>query len=272
MKDAKNYKHDDGNGVTTITSFAHFLTVEGLNVMTASLVRDAIETSTDDEFKEDFDDSSKDEAREFLDAYELSVMPYWGADELAKAIHDSDQGRDEKLALRAITLAQKVGEIPDVFTPKQGVEWAMDRGYLIRYYAGFVCAAPGIGHPHNLLSDGPHHKQKSRAQNTATPAPAENVGVRNISVDWKNSVRAEAYEEWVTQIASNGTATLEAVATHLANWCKINNVNGNLGKPPTAGYLKTHVICAQYWKPPRSMTREAAKKHLEQKKQEKQSD
>jgi hypothetical protein len=103
---------------------AHCLTVEGLNCLTASIVRDAIETSTDEEFNQAFDNTTKDEAREYLNAYELCSMPYWGgADELSKVI--ANNGRGEKLALRAVTLAQKIGEIPDVFTPKQGIEWAM---------------------------------------------------------------------------------------------------------------------------------------------------
>jgi hypothetical protein len=165
MKEAKDYITDDGTGRKTITSLAHCLTVEGLNHITASIVRDAIETSTDEEFNQAFDSTTKDEAREYLNAYELCYMPYWGADELSKAIANS--GRDEKLALRAVTLAQKVGEIPDVFTPKQGIEWAMDRGYLIGYYAGFVGTKRGTyGHPHNPLSDGPHYKQSTLVTQT----------------------------------------------------------------------------------------------------------
>jgi hypothetical protein len=153
MKNAKDYIQDNGPGKHTITSLAYWLTPEGLsNPITAAMLRDAIETSPDKEFIEAFDGATKDEARDFLAAYELCAMPYWGADELAKAIHDADNGRDEKQALRAVTLAQNVKELPDTFTPKRGIEWAMDRGYLFGIHARFAGAAIGTyGHPHNPL-------------------------------------------------------------------------------------------------------------------------
>jgi hypothetical protein len=243
MKDAKDYKRDDGNGVTTITSFAHFLTGEGLNVFTASLLRDAIETSTDDEFKEAFDDASKDEAREFLYAYQLSFMPYWGADELAKAIHDSDQWRDEKLVLRAVTLAQKAGEIPDVFTPKQGVEWAMDRGYLIRYYAGFVCAAPGIGHPHNLLSDGPHHKINALAAQ-APPVETVNAPLVSVATEWKELAKTRAREIIKEHKLCDRYPSQIIIADTIAKEFRSASpkVLGVDGKPLAGAYIKRHAL------------------------------
>lgn len=114
------------------------------------------------------------------------------------------------------------------------------------------------------------------ATDTATPAPVVTDGVLGTPApepvaDWRNSVRAEAWEQWVKTLAENGTPNLENVAKHLATWCVTNKINGNLGKPPKAGYIKTHVICGRYWAPPRNMSREVAKKHLEQKKQEEQA-
>ena len=178
MKNAKDYERNDGPGRTTITSLAYWLTPEGLsNPIIAKLLRNSIQSATDDEFKEAFDGASKDDARTYLESYELCAMPYWGAEELAKAIHDADNGRDEKLTFRAVTLAQKAGEIQDYFTPKQGIEWAMDRGYLFGSHARFVGAAIGsYGHPHNPLSDGPHSKQAAPATDTATPAAVDAVG------------------------------------------------------------------------------------------------
>ena len=89
--------------------------------------------------------------------------------------------------------------------------------------------------------------------------------------DWRNRVRAEAWEQWVKTLAENGTPTLENVSKHLATWCKKEGIRGNLGNFPQASYLKQHVIGGKHWGPPRNMSREKAKEHLEQKKQEKQA-
>jgi hypothetical protein len=107
----------------------------------------------------------------------------------------------------------------------------------------------------------------------AAPAVAEGAsnGAKPSEIDWRNLVRSEAWEHWVKIIAENGSATLENVSLHLAKWCVTNNVKGDHGNFPQASYLKTHVISGKYWAPPRNMSREAAKKHLEQKKHEKQA-
>lgn len=114
------------------------------------------------------------------------------------------------------------------------------------------------------------------AQTATTPAP---VGADSVSgtpapervADWRNAVRAEAWEQWVKTLAENGTPTLENVSVHVANWCVENNIKTNLGRPPMASYLKTNIIDSKHWEPPRNMSRDKAKKHLEQKKQEKEA-
>ena len=105
---------------------------------------------------------------------------------------------------------------------------------------------------------------ESAPAQTATPVPVP-------VFDWKNTVRSEAWEKWVQTLAENGTPTLENVSKHLAYWCATKNIKTSIGKSPKASYLKTHVIDSQHWSPPRNMTREAAKKHLEQKEQAKQA-
>lgn len=153
MRDANDYVHTDENGQSTITSLAYWLTPDGLNnAIIAALLRDAIETSSDEGFAEAFDSATKDEAREILAAYELCAMPYWGREELATMIHREDIGRDEALALRAVTLAQRAGELPDPFTPKSGVTWAMARGYLVSVHNSFLAVSAGVyGSPHKHL-------------------------------------------------------------------------------------------------------------------------
>jgi hypothetical protein len=100
----------------------------------------------------------------------------------------------------------------------------------------------------------------------ALPDP---VTPAHATEDWRNIVRAEAWEEWVRTLAKNGTPTLENVSVYLAKWCKANGVNtGTTNKHPSASYLKVHIISGKHWSPPRNMSRETAKKHLEQKKQE----
>jgi hypothetical protein len=123
------------------------------NPIDAALLIDSIENATDEEFKEAFDGASKEEATKYLEQWELCYLAYWGAPELTKAIILSDAGRNEALAIRAINMAQSVNELPEVFTPKIGIQWAMARGYLIN---GCICAWVGVcpgfyGHPSNPL-------------------------------------------------------------------------------------------------------------------------
>lgn len=89
--------------------------------------------------------------------------------------------------------------------------------------------------------------------------------------NWRNAIRGEAFEEWVRTIASGGTATLRDVAEHCSSWCKEKGVKSDIGRFPTSGYIKTHVIGGTHWQPPRGLSREAAKEHLEQKAQEEQA-
>jgi hypothetical protein len=102
------------------------------------------------------------------------------------------------------------------------------------------------------------------ATDTATPAPV-------VVTDWRNAVRAEAWEKWVKTLAENGTPTLENVSVYLASWCDANQIMTDTGKTPKSSYLKIHVIDGKHWNPPRNMSREAAKKHLEQKEHAKQA-
>jgi len=152
VKNPKDYIQETSPNNQTITSLAYWLTAEGLdNPIYAALLRDAINTSSDEEFAKAFDGATKEEATHFLASWELCYMPLWGAPELSKAIVLSDEGRNEDLALRAILLSQGVGELPDVFTPDIGIKWAMNRGYLID---GSMCTWTGVvsgifGHPHN---------------------------------------------------------------------------------------------------------------------------
>ena len=109
------------------------------------------------------------------------------------------------------------------------------------------------------------------AHETAASEVARASDGDNIEADWRNSVRAEAWEQWVKTLAENGTPTLENVSKHLAAWCKKEGIRGNLGKFPQASYLQQHVIDGKHWGPPRNMSRDKAKEHIEQKKQEKQA-
>lgn len=109
-------------------------------------------------------------------------------------------------------------------------------------------------------------------QNDQAPpaAPVVTAGASAGVGDWRNAVRAEAWEQWVKTLAENGTPTLENVSNHLAHWCDAKGIKTGTGISPKASYLKIHVIDGKHWAPPRNMSREAAKEHLEQKEHEKQ--
>ncbi len=149
MKDAKSYVRDDGAGQTTITSLAYLLTPEGINPITAELLRRSLERYSDADFSAAFDGATKDKARQFLAAYSLCRMPFWGAQELADAMAPAT---DYARALRSVELAQKAGELQAVFSPLDGVKWAMARGFLIGAHAKFLGIAGIYGNPHAPLS------------------------------------------------------------------------------------------------------------------------
>ena len=146
----KKVKPPQGDG----DKLAQFLTVSGVHFVAAAIVREALETEPDPAFESAFS-KTKTEAREFLECYELCSLPYWGAAELAGAIVDPLTFPDPARALRAVELAQKAGELPEVFTPKAGVEWAMSRQFAVRSdLAEFVGLTPGhYGKP--LAMDAP---------------------------------------------------------------------------------------------------------------------
>ena len=147
---SKKAKPKQGEG----DNLAHFLTVRGIHFVAAAIVRKALETEPDPAFESAFD-KTKAEAREFLECYELCGLPFWGAAELAGVIADPLIFPDPARALRAVELAQKAGELPEVFTPKAGIEWAMSRQFAVRGdFAEFVGLTPGhLGKP--LAMDAP---------------------------------------------------------------------------------------------------------------------
>lgn len=155
MKNAKDYIKETSPNTQRITSLAYWLTPEGLdNPITAAMLRETLSNATDEEFSEAFDGATKAEAAMFLEQWEFCFMAHWGAPELAKVIALSDAGRSEALALRAVNMAQGAKELPEVFSPMEGIQWAMGRGYLI---GGNICAWCGVqpgsyGHPSNPLS------------------------------------------------------------------------------------------------------------------------
>lgn len=155
--EAKDYIRVDGPGQQTITSLAYWLTPDGINPITAELIQKAIDEDDDAEFAEAFDGASKVDARAFLEKWELSYMPYWSGEEVARVIAMSGSSRGAAIALRAITLAQQAGELEQAFTPRKGVQWAMARGYMLD---GDICQLVGAqqgeyGHPHNPLEQLP---------------------------------------------------------------------------------------------------------------------
>lgn len=179
MKDAKSYVRDDGAGQTTITSLAYLLTPEGIDPLTAELLRRSLERYSDADFSAAFDGATKDKARQFLAAYNLCRMPFWGAQELAEAMAPCV---DHTRALRVIELAQKAEELQAEFSPADGVKWAMGRGFLIGAHAKFLDIAGSYGNPHappsgNALAAEP--QQTAPATDTATPAPVVSESASN---------------------------------------------------------------------------------------------
>lgn len=113
-------------------TLADWLTPERINTPYFALfVRRLISRGTDEEIKESFGGITKEKVARFLEQGELCFMKQWGAPELVMAIALSNNGLNESLALRAVSMAQSTNELPEIFSPKTGVQWAMERGYLM---------------------------------------------------------------------------------------------------------------------------------------------
>jgi len=115
---------------TTMSLASYWLTAEGLdNPIYFELIKLCIGGLADEVVIDVFDGATKEDVSEHLRQWELCFMPYWGSKHLVNAIC-SGTYRDGELALDSIELAQEKKELPKVFTPKQGVLWAMNNGYL----------------------------------------------------------------------------------------------------------------------------------------------
>ena len=101
----------------------HCLTPEGINLITAAMVRKGIETGTDEEFKAAFGMPKSAAARVLL-AWELLRLPEWNADILLSAIPDNLWPN------RAAVLLHIRSSLPDSFAPITGIDWAEKNQYM----------------------------------------------------------------------------------------------------------------------------------------------
>lgn len=206
MKNARDYEEETSPNTFRINSLAYWLTPEGLNnPIIAELLKDTIESTADEEFKEAFDGATKEEASQYLEQWELCYMAHWGASELARIITLSNEGRNDALAMRAVSLAQSANELPEVFSPTIGIKWAMARGYLItRNICAWVGVQPGnFGHPSNPLpiNDSPAAKDES-IKGIATQPQVNNDNTSNIIKTRKKypERRLDALKAWLISL------------------------------------------------------------------------
>lgn len=236
MKNAKNYIKETSPRTRTITSLAYWLTPEGLqSSLIACFIRELISDATDEEFEEMFDGATKNEAAQYVEQWELCYMARWGTPELVRAIVLCDATRDEALALRAITLAQDAKELPEIFSPNIGIQWAMARGYLIN---GNICTWCGTnkgiyGHPSNPLSTANKLYVKDKATLCDTSS--------NI---WKANARQIG--ERMHKEKPNLTVEKIAEKTHIEMTKRKNEgedgMTGRGGRIPSASSIKRHAL------------------------------
>lgn len=101
----------------------HWLTPEGINPITAALVRKGMETGTDEEFKAAYG-MTKAAAANILRAWELLRLPEWDADVLLAAI-------PEKLWPNRAAVSRHIrSSLPETFAPMTGIEWAESNQYM----------------------------------------------------------------------------------------------------------------------------------------------
>ena len=103
--------------------------------------------------------------------------------------------------------------------------------------------------------------------------PSGDAAVRQTSKARPESVDAvrlqiqhEATEEWIRWLARGGNPTVHGILDTIASWCVKNEIRTAGGVNPKAGTIRNTILGAKHWTPP-TMTRQQAKKHVEQRAQ-----
>lgn len=84
----------------------------------------------DKEFKEAFFGVTKKQADKFLKIWELCCLTEWRRKQLAEAINFFDNRNTSNIKID-IKTAQRNNNLSESFPPRQGIQWALSRGYLI---------------------------------------------------------------------------------------------------------------------------------------------
>lgn len=128
-------------GANKTVGLEHCLTPQGINFVTAAIVRKGIETGTEEDFKTAFGMSKSAAARVLL-AWELLRLPVWDADTLLASIPG------ELWPNRAAVLLHIRSDLPETFAPIEGIEWAeknqyMSKGWIYRKWIEATTAPTG---------------------------------------------------------------------------------------------------------------------------------
>ena len=76
------------------------------------------------------------------------------------------------------------------------------------------------------------------------------VKVKDVA-NWKMQVQIKAAELMTTLRQKGANPTVYSILPKLVEWCHENNIRTETKIIPSAGYLRTHVLGAKHWTPPR---------------------
>jgi hypothetical protein len=77
---------------------------------------------------------------------------------------------------------------------------------------------------------------------------------KSVAINWKQRYQSEASDYYQRTWRNNATPNRSNCADTLAKWGALNKIETDLGRIPSAGYLREHVIGTRHWTPPKKPT------------------
>lgn len=212
-----------------------FLTPQGLNVITAAIVRESLNKHDDEAFKEGFG-MVKAHACRILRAWEICRLPEWN-DELLQSIIPT-----KAFPNREVLAAHIRQQLPTSFSPLVGIEWAERAGYLTcfsveRKWAEWYSPAPG-GVPVEATNAATANQAATDEPRGKTPTAAD---------DWKEDARRIADEIDATDAKVGAYDSVKNIAERVAKQMRERGIRGPRG-PLSGGSVLRDALQGGRWK------------------------
>lgn len=213
-------------------NLAYFLTPEGLNVITAAIVRESLNRHSDEAFQEGFG-LAKAQARRILRAWEMCRLPEWDGEMLQTII-------PERLFPNRDVLAAHVRQaLPAMFAPLEGIGWAELNRYITcssveRQWAEWYAQAGG--------------KMPVEASGAAPATEAQPEGETTTSSDdWKAKARRIADELFDHDTECRTRDSLKGYSERVMTEMQKREIHGPRGRIDNPGTIMRDALQGSKW-------------------------